>query len=230
MAKMKSLLLALVLVFALDAPAYGCIGGRAFGMGYAQVACPNDSTAAYWNPAFLPLVPDSVEMGIVYWDADIVAYAACTTGNFGLVSVQDREGTYEYVVLSYGWQVNENLYFGASLGNLMQFSFAYFQSNLTYALLIQDGHFRPSIAVSLQDTTFALEIYDLFNQMDFRQYRLGIEHKTNNIFLRCGVATWGNGINETNYYYGMGFIKNNFNIDLSTRIGGKSYLSIGYRY
>jgi hypothetical protein len=47
---MKSALIALVLLFALAAPACGCTGAAAMGMGYAYLAVADGPDAIYWAP------------------------------------------------------------------------------------------------------------------------------------------------------------------------------------
>jgi hypothetical protein len=219
-------LVTLILLFAISLPAQACIGARAAGMGYAQIACVDDASAAYWNFAALPDLKNSFEFTEYYnprLRSSNISFAIIQ-GNYGFCYV--NETVREYTFLSYGKKINNDLSYGVAIGAEHYFwnnqsdingAFAlkYKNDYIDLGLLIQNYNVRPSIALQTKNIVFAIELYDAFGDYPSKRLRSGLEYNLNIFSFRIGEEFFPKEFAPNPMYCGLGIALRNIKIDVA---------------
>jgi hypothetical protein len=225
MKKITVVLVTILSVLTIWSPCWACIGARAAGMSKAQVACVDDATAAYWNPAMIPYLQNGISFEInSEYSSNITEYVSLINKDFGFYYLYYTDGR-SYLGLSKSIIANDAATY--SLGIMLSHqepnpdyfidflgSINYKINNLNLALLIISDNLRPSIAYSNNNFTICLELYDALNLYRLYEKKIGVEYKYSIISLRSGLSRQC-GIDATDYSYGLGIGPDNFTIDFS---------------
>jgi hypothetical protein len=226
---MRKFVLCFVLLFMLASPSYACIGARQAAMGWAGVACSDDATVAYWNPALIPFTKSGVSFDtfcsvIPNCNPRILFTSQSFIGNhIGITHTVNQ--TREYYMISYAQQVFDD--FSLSVGVSIDFKYGQYQGYslifsgvckhdwLTLAVLAQDTNIRPSVAIATGHIIVCLEVYDAANLYERRHLRLGSEVNFSQLAIRVGYTT-REGLNETSgFSYGLGVNISDLKIDFT---------------
>jgi hypothetical protein len=229
---MKKIILVIGLLLLVSSPAYGCIGARAAGMGYANVAAVNDATAAYWNPS--SMAANSIEFGTVIIGNQTEYFVSFTDNHWSFYK-------FDYYNQGNFWGINHSfrltrsitasigVFYDADDGLLPSFSATYQAKNLRYAILANGGNVRPSVSFQNEWFTACYESYDVFRQSNDQEQRFGIEIKYKEIAFRKGYKYVDTPMETFSVNtYGLGFTFKNISLDYA--FADRHFLSVNIAF
>jgi hypothetical protein len=214
--EMRKFALCLVMLLMVASPASACIGARQAAMGWCGVAISDDATCSYWNPAALVWAKD----GVLWENISHKTVFAIKEDNCGFHYVDAWDKT--YFAFSYAVPFVHSSSFGINIGVMEQdyltsdwmecfyrdgkrlsLDLSYFikYGSISCGLLAQDlGNIRPGLSYSNNFLVAAVEYYDMFDVLDMRCWRFGIElNPVSPLSLRFGYNE------DDGNSYGIGF-------------------------